>query len=321
MTAPALNVNRLINVTVNLTPTPVAGRTFNILMSAGDSNVINGVDRFRTYSDAEGVVADFGVTAPESIAAELYFGQSPQPSTLMVGRWLRVATAGFNIGGALAPSAQLLANWTAITSGGFSITIDGVAQNLTALNFSGATSLNGVASVITAGLTGGATCVWTGTQFEIISGSTGAGAYATGTYTFTGNPANNNHHHTQRDGHHVCHRNPDKRPSENRRLKRCNSCCPLDVPSSIRRHATCQVYLLDSRQRSYRNFQNPRHDRQLIHHGQNVDQHHGRRRDSSWWFGCIIRRLRNFARIGHRHFDHAQPHGGAQPSTHSGLCG
>lgn len=189
--APNLNVNRLINVTVNITPQPVAGRTFNILMVAGDSNVINGLDRFRTYTTLPQVASDFGTTAPEYNAAVLYFGQTPQPTTLMIGRWLRVATGGINIGGVLAPSAQVLANWTAITSGSFSINIDGTVQNLTSLNFSSAANLNGVASVITTALSSGATCVWNGFDFQIISGTTGAGAYASGTGTLTSNPTAN----------------------------------------------------------------------------------------------------------------------------------
>jgi hypothetical protein len=191
MSAPNLNANRLINVTVNLTPTPVAGRTFNILMICGDSNVINGTQRFRTYNSAGDVASDFGTTAPETTAANLYFGQKPQPTTCMVGRWLRTAQAALNVGGVLAPSAQLLANWTAITSGGFSVNIDGSVQALTALNFSSATNLNGVATIITAALSGGATCTFDGQNFQIVSGTTGVGTQASGTVTLTANPAAN----------------------------------------------------------------------------------------------------------------------------------
>lgn len=188
MGAPTLNVNRLINVTVNITPQPVAGRTFNILMVAGDSNVINGVDRFRTYTDITDVASDFGTTAPEYKAAALYFSQKPQPTTLMIGRWIRTASAGMNVGGILAPSSQVLASWTAITAGSMAINIDGTVQTLSALNFSTALNLNGVATIITAALSSGATCVWTGMNFEIISENTGPGAFATGTVQLTGNP-------------------------------------------------------------------------------------------------------------------------------------
>lgn len=185
----SLSVSNLVNVTVSLTQAAAAGRSFGVLMIAGDSNVISGLERFRTYIDINDVANDFGVTAPEYLAASLYFGQSPQPSTCMIGRWIAAASAAENIGGIISPSAQVIQNWTAITSGGFSINIDGTVQNLTALNFSGATNLNGVAALITAGLSSGATCVWDGTEFKIISGTTGAGAFASGTIQLTANPS------------------------------------------------------------------------------------------------------------------------------------
>ncbi len=184
----ALSVSRLVRVTVNLSPLAAARRSFGVLMVAGDSDVINGLERFRTYLTYEGVTADFGVDAPESKAAALYFGQTPKPKTLMIGRWLREATSGLNDGGILSPSEQALANFTIISSGGFEIEIDGIVQTLASLDFSGETNLNGVASVITAALSG-ATCVWTGSEFIITSDTTGAGAKATGTITLNTNPA------------------------------------------------------------------------------------------------------------------------------------
>ncbi len=94
----SLSVSRLVRVTVNLSPLAAARRSFGILMIAGDSNVISPLERFRTYTTLEGVAADFGVDAPEYQAAALYFGQTPKPDTLMIGRWVRTASAGENIG-------------------------------------------------------------------------------------------------------------------------------------------------------------------------------------------------------------------------------
>jgi hypothetical protein len=183
-----LSVSDLVNVTVTLSPQAVTGRSFSTLMIAGDSSVISGAQRFRTYSSITGVASDFGTTAPEYQAALLYFGQSPQPSTLMIGRWLSSATSAQNLGQILTASQQVLSNFTSITSGGFDITIDGSAKTLTGLNFSSDTNLNGVASTINGSLTG-AVCSWNGTEFVITSNTTGAGTAATGTITFTGNPS------------------------------------------------------------------------------------------------------------------------------------
>ena len=183
-----LSVSNLVRVTVNLSPLAAARRSFGVLMVAGDSNIISGLERFRTYLDIDGVAADFGTTAPEYKAAALYFGQSPKPQTLMIGRWLRTATAGANEGGILSPSEQLLSRFTGISSGGMVIVVDGVTKTLTGLDFTGVLNLNGVASVINGALTG-AVVTWDGSEFVVTSDSTGAGAYASGTITLDTNPA------------------------------------------------------------------------------------------------------------------------------------
>jgi hypothetical protein len=183
----SLSVSDLVRVTVNLSPLAAATRSFGVLMIAGDSNVINGSERFRTYLTIDGVATDFGTSAPEYKAAALYFGQSPKPKTLMIGRWLRVASAGFNEGGILTPAQQVLSNFTAITNGGVVIVIDGVTKTLTSLNFSGATNLNGVATIITTALSGAGVVTWNGLQFIVTSSTTGiasiVGYATTGTGT------------------------------------------------------------------------------------------------------------------------------------------
>jgi len=171
--AQGLNIGRLVRATVNLAPLAAARRGFGTLLIAGDSNVINGRDRIRTYVDLESVAEDFGTSAPEYLSASLYFGQTPRPKQLMIGRWLRTATAGLIQGGILTTAEQAMANWTSITTGSFKISIDGVEQSVTGLDFSAATNLNGVASEINNVLTG-ATAAWDGSRFVITSATTGA---------------------------------------------------------------------------------------------------------------------------------------------------
>lgn len=186
--AQGLNVGRLVRVSVNLAPLAAARRGFGTLLIAGDSNVIDGSERMRTYTDLESVAGDFGTSAPEYLAAALYFGQSPRPNQLMIGRWLRTATAALLKGGVLTAAEQAMANWTSITNGSFTITVDGgTAQSVTGLDFSGETNLNGVASEINTVLTG-ATVSWDGSRFIVTSATTGtsselsyASAAATGT--------------------------------------------------------------------------------------------------------------------------------------------
>lgn len=184
----SLSVSDLVRVVINLSPLAAARRSFGVLMVAGDSDVISGLERFRTYTTIDGVAADFGTEAPEYHAAALYFGQTPKPQTIMIGRWLRTASSGENEGGILSSSEQSISKWNVISNGGFVIPVDGTTKTLTALDFSLVTNLNGVADVINGALTG-AEIAWDGSKFVVTSDTTGAGVKATGTITLDTNPS------------------------------------------------------------------------------------------------------------------------------------
>jgi len=188
-----LPVSRLINVTINMSPQAAQGANLNTGLIMGASSVIDTGERFRAYASASAVGNDFGLTAPEYQAAALYFNQVPQPQSLLVGRWAKTATSAKLKGGLIAAAAQAMASWTVISNGGFSVTIDGVVKNITGLDFTAQTNLNGVASVISTALAAAGTCVWNANynRFEITSASSGAGTAASGTITLTGNPAAN----------------------------------------------------------------------------------------------------------------------------------
>jgi hypothetical protein len=185
-----LSVSNLVRVTVSLTPTGAQVLSFGILMVAGDSPVINGTERVRSYTSYSAVTDDFGVDAPESEAAQLYFGQSPQPAQMMIGRWIREATPGENIGGILTDDEQDITFWQSISNGAFTISVDGVSYNVEALDFAAVTNLNGVATIIQAALISegatGATVTWNGSYFVVASGTDGAGVAASGTIAFSG---------------------------------------------------------------------------------------------------------------------------------------
>ena len=189
--AQKLSISILVRVAVSLAPLAAQRRTFGTLLIAGDSDVINASERIRTYTDIASVASDFGTSAPEYLAALLYFGQSPMPYELMIGRWLRETTAGLIEGGILTTEQQLIATWTAIDDGEFTIDVDGVEKELTALDFGEETNLNGVAEVITTALGSSAVCSWTGTRFVITSATTGVSStvgYAVAVDGGTGTP-------------------------------------------------------------------------------------------------------------------------------------
>lgn len=175
--ATGLSVNRLIRTSVNLSPAASARRGFGTLLAIGDSDVIDGAERLRSYTTLESVLDDFGTSAPEYKAAVLYFAQSPRPTTLMIGRMFSSASTAILRGGALNSTEQNLANFTAVSAGSFKIDVDGATKTVSALDLSTAVSLPDVASKVEAAISGGvATVEWNGAQFVVYSVSTGATA-------------------------------------------------------------------------------------------------------------------------------------------------
>jgi hypothetical protein len=178
-----LSVQRLINVTLNLSPIPAQVLNFDTTLLIGESDVIDVGERVRSYFQLSDVSADFGTTAPEFLAAELYFSQTPPPNNpLYIGRWAQAATAGKLICGTLTAPQQSMSQWTAVTSGTFKIGVDGgSATNVTGVNFSAAGNLNAVAASLQTAVRalGGAystvTVVYNSiyARFEFTSGTTG----------------------------------------------------------------------------------------------------------------------------------------------------
>ncbi len=186
-----LPVSRRINIVINMAALAAQGANLNTALFLGASPVIDTNERMRSYAGITELGADYSQADPEYQAGVLYFAQVPQPQNLCIGRWAKTATSGSLRGGVLSVAQQALSLWQAITNGAFNITIDGTARNVTGLNFSAAANLNGVASIVQAALASYATVVWTGSQFQVASKSSGVGAAASGTVTLTANPVAN----------------------------------------------------------------------------------------------------------------------------------
>jgi hypothetical protein len=173
---PTLPVNQVVNVAVQLTPSGAQAQSLSNLLVMGTSTVIDPVERYRIYGDLPSVAADFGTVAEEYLAATKWFGQAPQPTSLIIGRWIDAAARGGLRCATLSASQQSIATWNAITTGSFAITKDGgAATDITGLNFSAAANLNAVAAIIQAAMAG-ITCVWNSNyqRFEFESTTTGA---------------------------------------------------------------------------------------------------------------------------------------------------
>lgn len=178
--AQSLSLARIVSVAVALTPAAAQSQSLSNLLFLGTSSIIDTTERYRTYNDLASVAADFGTNAEEYKAANRWFSQSPQPTALLVGRFVNAASKGGLRCGTLSAAQQAMSVWNAVgATGTLKITKDGgAAVNVTAINLTAVTTMPGVAAAIAAG-TGwpaGTTITWNSVynRFEIESGTAGA---------------------------------------------------------------------------------------------------------------------------------------------------
>lgn len=164
-----LSVSDVVSVNVLLAPTAAVGRNFGSLLIVGTSPVIDATERLRDYTTLAAVASDFGTTAPEFLAAQAFFSQSPMPSHVKIGIWAQNGAPASLKGATMTPAqaATALAAIQAVTAGTFTITIGATVETLTALDFSTSANMNAVAAVIQARITPAGSCTWDGTKFII----------------------------------------------------------------------------------------------------------------------------------------------------------
>jgi hypothetical protein len=141
-----------------------------------------------TFNNSNDVGTYFGTSSTEYAYAAMYFGWISKnvtaPASLQFIFWPASATAPLIYGLA---GAQTYTSYTGITAGSFTLTMGASTYTLTGLNFSAATSLANVASVVQTAIraqTGGgtnwtgATVTWDATRqaFELVGGTTGTAA-------------------------------------------------------------------------------------------------------------------------------------------------
>jgi len=197
-------VSNLVHVQVLLGTPAAQGQNVDTMLILGNTpNVIDTSLRMKTYSTLNEVANDFGTTAPEYLAAQAWFSQSPQPITLNIGFWAKAAAGAHLSGARLSAAQQQIAQWNLVTAGGFFYLQNGVAHSISGLNFSSAANLNAVASavqtaILAAGAPAGSTVKWDSddAQFDIVAGDTGvlstlsymSPPTASGSLTFSGQP-------------------------------------------------------------------------------------------------------------------------------------
>jgi len=174
-------ITRFVDVAITKTNPSVAAAGFGDLMCITDSDLVTSTTRIKSFTTLAAVTAFFGASTEEEKYADAFFNQDPflekQPETLKFGRFVDdVIAAVLECGDS---PQTTLATWTAVTDGEFTVDIDGGTVNVTALDFSTATSLDDVATVIDTGLGANGDCYYLGGRFNINSGTTGAASTIT----------------------------------------------------------------------------------------------------------------------------------------------
>ncbi len=168
-------ITRFVDVVISKGTPSVSVAGFGIPLVIIDTPLISTSVRVKSFSTVEDVESYFGAGSESALLADAYFTQDPEntehPETLLFGRFALDDTSG-TLECGTSPELDFEV-WKLIDDGEFSVDVNGVNDDVDSLDFTSVTSLDDVATVITAGLTSG-TCTFLENRFVIISPTDGA---------------------------------------------------------------------------------------------------------------------------------------------------
>lgn len=193
------NINNVINVALIAEGALAARDNMNVvaIMTSQQTGPINSSNRYGLYSDSGSVATDFGTDSDVYDFAVALFGTSPNPTNaggvLVVGYWRgtseTVAATAATLSGAQVNEVTVVSQLQGVTDGSMVVTIDGTPKTLSALDFSGATSFDEIATIIDTalGVTSNAEVidnklVITSATTGVLSTITVASAHTSGTF-------------------------------------------------------------------------------------------------------------------------------------------
>lgn len=143
-------LSNIINVTIQNTPSGIAETNVNSLALFTNETPSN-LDVFRVYISASQVAEDYGTSSVTAEMANAIFAQSPNllsgDGRLVVIPMINAVSATSGLVTTPNISANL-ASLILVTNGDIKVTIDGVAYNLTGLDFTNATSFADIATIL-----------------------------------------------------------------------------------------------------------------------------------------------------------------------------
>lgn len=145
----AISFNRYVNIISGVAAGAVVPRR-DLVARLFTSNALLPPQSVIQFTNAAEVGQYFGTSSEEYQRALFYFSFTSKnitkPQFIQYARWVQTATPPMIFGNAA--QGQALATYTAITSGSISLTLGAITQNFTGINFSAATSLANVASIL-----------------------------------------------------------------------------------------------------------------------------------------------------------------------------
>ena len=149
----AISLSRYVNITSGLGAGAVA-TTRTLVGRLFTANSLIPPQTFLTFSTAAEVGNYFGTSSEEYYRALFYFSFTSknleQPQSIQYARWVNAAVAPKIYG--ISNTAADSDNWTSVTAGSLGLTINGVSEQISAVNFSTATSLDQVATLLTSAI-------------------------------------------------------------------------------------------------------------------------------------------------------------------------
>lgn len=144
----SISISDLISVQIAVAPNAVATDGFGpLIFMTKEFTPVAAELPVRSYSSLKEVQNDFPAGEIYN-AASAYYGQKPMPKTFLVGAITQTSTTPASPAKLVGTVAAVLADVKLVTSGGFSVSISGRNFSMSALDFSGATDLDAVVTIL-----------------------------------------------------------------------------------------------------------------------------------------------------------------------------
>lgn len=169
-------INQIVNVNIAISAGGAKAGDFGLACIFGTSDALTPTGRYESFATMTEVSAVFATNTEEWKQANIFFSQNPSPPELWIARWIKDAAHGYFHS---ANTTTALSALLGITTGSLKANINGVLQDITALDFSGVASWDDVADVIEAKIQAVGTGGYTAATVKVVESTSGVTFYIT----------------------------------------------------------------------------------------------------------------------------------------------